>query len=202
MTDSVIKGAVEWTGDNPFIYLAEEGGSGWSSLSLMFRIAWSGLGTGNAILVLERPRQTIGRDALLGFCASDNEKLARDLVGRFVRRFGVFRDADALQLLQFVKARNFRCGESTSNSYVAECETDEYGKVVLSWGRLRSPFAVDVPASETATGHHIMLSVFRPADEAVVVVDGRPQPGGVRERDFFGGQSMSAGLAFSETWIR
>ncbi len=201
MTKSVIGGTVEWTGDNPFIYLAPEDGGGWASLSLMFRIAWSPLGSGNAILVLEAPGQMTNRDAAPAFCASDNEPLARDLVERFVPRFGVFREAGALGLLQFVAAHDFHCGDDFDASYVAKCNTDEYGVVALTWRRLRPPFAVDAPPAETATGQHVMLSVFRPADDASVVVDGREQPGQLKERDFFGGRSMSAGLAFSETWI-
>ena len=202
MTRSVIDGTVEWTGDNPFIYLGEDERVGWASLSLMFRIAWSRFGPGNAILVLEAPELTTHRDAAPAFCASDNERLARDLVERFVPRFGAFREAAALELLNFVAAHDFHCGDDSDGSYVARCDTDEYGIVALTWGQLRVPFSVDAPPAETATGEHVMLSVFRPADAASVVVGGREQPGGLRERDFFGGRSMSAGLAFSETWIR
>ena len=48
-------GTLEWTGDNPFIYLKTDPEQDWSSLSLYFRIASSEYGSGQAILVLENP---------------------------------------------------------------------------------------------------------------------------------------------------
>lgn len=202
MTSSVIDGTVEWTGDNPFIYLSKNGGQSWATLALMFRLSWSPFGSGNAVLVLEEPQSMSDRGDSIAFCASDNQEMAHDLVSRFVPNFAVFRSASALQLLEFVEARDFQCGGETGGSYAARCATDDYGPVALRWSRLRAPFAVAAPKAETATGDHMMLSVFQPADAAAVVVGDRVQEGTLVERDFFGGRSMSAGLAFSESWIR
>ena len=48
-------GTLDWTGDNPFIYLKTDAEQDWSSLSLYFRIASSDFGSGQAILVLDNP---------------------------------------------------------------------------------------------------------------------------------------------------
>ena len=202
MGPSVLEGDVEWTGDNPFIYLSSDGGESWSVLALMFRIAWSSLGPGNAILVLEQPSVATERGDALCFCASDNETLARFLVERFVPKFGVFRGQEGLSSLEFVAAEDFEAGDGDGGSYVARCTAARYGEVAMSWRELRAPFAVDAPPAEAATGEHIMLSVFRPADAASIAVGGRELGGSLIERDFFGGRSWSAGLAFSESWIK
>ncbi len=199
---SVLGGEVEWTGDNPFIYLSSDAGESWSVLALMFRIAWSVRGAGNAILVLEKPGETAPQGDALAFCACDNEALARFLVEGFVPHFGVFRGQQGLARLEFVAARDFDERDGEDGAHEAACSTDTLGEVMLSWRQLRAPFAVDAPPPETATGAHRMLSVFRPADAASIVVGGRQLEGSPIERDFFGGRSLSAGLAFSESWIR
>ena len=47
-----------------------------------------------------------------------------------------------------------------------------------------------------------MPSLFVPADEASVTVNGRRLPGKPVPRDFAGRTITTAMLAFSETWIR
>lgn len=201
MTESIVQGAVDWTGDNPFIYLSTNRGESWSSLALMFRIALARQGSGNAVLVVERPEVSSGRDDALAFCASDNDELARYLVEQFVPHFGVFRGARALEVLEHVEGNEFHCGFATSDEYIAGFVSSPYGEISLRWSGFRQPFAVHAPPPETATGRHSMMSVFRPADVASVEVGGRRLEGDPVERDFFGGRSRSAGLAFSESWI-
>jgi hypothetical protein len=55
-------GTLDWTGDNPFIYLKTDPEQDWSSLSLYFRIASSAYGSGQAILVLDKPYED-GQDS-------------------------------------------------------------------------------------------------------------------------------------------
>jgi hypothetical protein len=47
-----------------------------------------------------------------------------------------------------------------------------------------------------------MVSVVVDARAAKVIVNGRQAPGRPVPRDFFGHQSTTAFLAFSETWLR
>lgn len=61
MPPTVLPGAVDWTGDNPFVYLKTDPAGDWSSLSLFFRITTSGHGTGHLILVVTDPMTTTSR---------------------------------------------------------------------------------------------------------------------------------------------
>ncbi|WOE32203.1 MULTISPECIES: hypothetical protein [unclassified Acinetobacter] len=99
--EGIKKGQLDWTGDNPFIYLKTNAQQDWSSLSLYFRIASSDYGAGNAVLVLENPYE---KDAanLHRFILTDNLVLARYLVENFVRYFTLFRKAVALDAIRYI----------------------------------------------------------------------------------------------------
>ncbi|MHB1509175.1 MAG: NAD-dependent dehydratase [Acidimicrobiales bacterium] len=201
MSEAVASGKVEWSGENPFIYLKSETEPDWSVLAVSFRITVSEHGLGHAIVVLEEPYRKDAPHESLRICVTDNMVLARFLVDHFVRSFAVFRNAVALDSMEYMEGSGFARG-SEGNTYI------EFGRaigagpeVTLSWENPGVPFAVDVPPAESGTGRHEMFSVFRTADDASIVVDGRRLPGHPVERDFFGARSKSAGLAFSETWV-
>ncbi|MDE1950520.1 MAG: NAD-dependent dehydratase [Burkholderiales bacterium] len=203
MQDSVRSGAVDWTGDNPFIYLKTDAQSGaWSSLSLYFRIAISPHGAGQAMLVLEAPG--VARSDAVRLCLTDNAALARYLLDGFVKRFALFRTSTGIiDALEVVAGARFECQDRGAESHVQTATQPERGlTVTMGWQGLGRAFAVDMPPAQTQTGEHEMFSVFRPAQSAHVSVGGRRLPGQTAERDFFGGRAQSAALAFGESWVR
>ncbi|UPL20756.1 NAD-dependent dehydratase [Alcaligenes faecalis] len=196
-------GTLDWTGDNPFIYLKTDPEQDWSSLSLYFRIASSAYGSGQAILVLDKPYED-GRDSDARLLITDNQPLAEYLVQDFVRHFGLFRKAVALDKLQVLSDGVFQ----TVNRFpelVSESVTSASAglTVELQWHHMTQPaICVDLPQSQTQTQKHEMMCVFHPAQQARVLINGTALPGNTIERDFNGSRAQSASLANSETWVR
>jgi hypothetical protein len=204
MLKTVRPGAVDWTGDNPFIYLKEDAfASEWSSLSLYFRIALSPHGHGRAIVVLEQPYVVDAPNATR-LCVTDNAPLARYLLGHFVKKFGLFRPCAALiDALPIVDGARFETRVDGSDSHSELATHAGHGvSASMTWQGLGAAFAVDVPPDLTQTGIHEMFSVFQPARTAFVTVNGARLAGQTVERDFFGGRAQSAALAHSETWVK
>ena len=196
-------GILDWTGDNPFIYLKTDPEQDWSSLSLYFRIASSEYGSGHAILVVDNPYQA-GSDSDTRLLITDNQPLAEYLVRDFVRHFGLFRKAVALDSLKIVSDGVFH----TVNHYpeiVTESVSSSSAnlKVEMQWHNMSQPaICVDLPQDQTQTQKHEMMCVFHPAQHARVLVNDVALPGSTIERDFNGTRAQSASLANSETWVR
>nr|WP_321327907.1 NAD-dependent dehydratase [Alcaligenes faecalis] len=196
-------GTLDWTGDNPFIYLKTDPEQDWSSLSLYFRIASSAYGSGQVILVLDKPYED-GEDSDTRLLITDNKPLAEYLVQDFVRHFGLFRKAVALDKLQVLGDGVFQ----TVNRFpelVSESVTSASAglTVELQWHQMTQPaICVDLPQSQTQTQKHEMMCVFHPAQQARVLINGTALPGNTIERDFNGSRAQSASLANSETWVR
>jgi hypothetical protein len=204
MQSSVRAGDVDWTGDNPFIYLkTDPAAAAWSSLSLFFRVALSPHHSGQVMLVLERPYEAQAPDCAR-LCPTDNAPLARYLLDGFVKKFALFRPCTALlDGLEIIDGARFETQRDRSESHTETARHAGLGlSASMTWQSLGRAFAVDVPSGETQTGMHEMFSVFRPAGAALVGVNGRRLPGEAVERDFFGGRARSAALAHSETWVR
>ncbi len=196
-------GTLEWTGDNPFIYLKTDPEQDWSSLSLYFRIASSEYGSGQAILVLENPYEQ-GTSDDLRVLITDNKPLADYLIRDFVRYFGLFRQAVALDQLRVVDDGVFETVNRFPETVVESVTSEQAGlRVDLKWHDMSQPaICVDLPQSQTQTQKHEMMCVFHPAQQAEVVVNGVVLPGQTIERDFNGSRAQSASLANSETWVR
>lgn len=196
-------GKMEWTGDNPFIYLKKDVDGDFSSLSVYFRIASSDYGPGKAILVLDNPYEA-DTENKLRLLVTDNKELAEFLVKNFVRYFGLFRKAVALDHLNMITDGVF----TTTNEFpkrVVEAVRSESAdlNIELHWNDLNQPaIPVDLAVHETQTQKHEMMAVFHPAQNAQVLINGKPLEGQTIERDFNGSRAQSAALANSETWIR
>ena len=201
--NSIRKGKVDWTGDNPFIYLKKDPTEEeYSTLALYFRIAASDYGRGEVILVLDNPYQEKD-DSAVRQCLTDNLELAQYLVKNFVRHFGLFRKAVALDNLEYIADASFKT-EVDYPKQQACIAHSEGSNVTLSliWKDLSEPFAVALPPEETQTGKHEMFAIFQPAGAASIEVNGTPLPGATVERDFLNRVAQSAALANSESWVR
>ena len=194
-------GSVDWSGDNPGIYLKDSADGPFRSLMVWFRIAWSTYGKGHVLVLFEDPALAVGWPQSANFCISDNPPLARYLVDNFCQRFGVFRGARAFEALPFLPMLSHSAGgDNLTSSSVSV--TAEGLQVDLLWDRLGKPFAADVLPDMSATGTHEMYSVFIESADASITVNGRRLRGQAYPRPFLGRTASSAFLAFSETWLK
>lgn len=193
-------GKVDWSGDNPGIYLKEVADGPFISLTVWFRIALSAFGKGHVLLLFEDPTRADGWPEIANLCLADNEPLARDLVERFCTRFGVFRDAKAFASLTYLPMLAHEASGDNIRSSVITAKGPGV-QIDLRWDDLGKPFAADVLPEQSATGSHEMYSVFVEAADASIVVNGRRLRGRPYPRPFMGRTASSAFLAFSETWL-
>jgi hypothetical protein len=199
MVSPVNPGSVEWSGENPGIYLKNEQGA-WQSLAVYFRVVASPHGVGSGAIVLGAPATASGYPAAPNVCISNNEPLMRWLVDKFVSRFASFRDTPGLASMSHLAADAFETS-GDGRSFHQESLRAKDTSIVLRWERLKPPFAVDVPPAMSATGSHQMYSVFVEAEDGSITLDGRSLDGRVIQRDFLGRRMSTAFLAFSETWV-
>jgi hypothetical protein len=193
-------GRVEWSGENPGIYFKAGNEGAWVALSVFFRVVTSPHGRGSGLLVLSEPDKAAGHPDALNFCITDNVPLMKYLVAGFVSKFASFRAAAALPHLTFHDVTFAQTRGDAKRNYEETMHTEGI-QATLRWEDLDAPFAVDVAPAISATGTHQMYSVFLEAKRGSILVNGKPLPGNIIQRDFLGRRMSTAFLAFSETWI-
>lgn len=199
---SIRTGKVDWTGDNPFIYMKTDPEGDWTSLSVYFRIAASDYGRGEAIIVLENPYQLEDANAIR-VCLTDNLELSRYLVKDFLSHFALFRKAVSLQNMEYIADATFKTEADYPKQHIESAHSASKDMTVnLVWEGLNEPFAVALPPAETQTGKHEMFCVFQAASSARVEVNGKALEGQPIERDFLDRRALSAALASSESWVQ
>lgn len=194
-------GVVDWTGENPGIYLKEREDGPWTGLMCFFRIVYSPHGMGHGIVVLDDPNVERGLPTAKNFCITDNEPLARFLVGEFFMNFASFRVSPGIKAVSYLPLTDVARRGDTRTGYSEVVRSRDY-EVVASWDGLGPPYAVDMPAEKGPTKRHEMYSLFIDAREASVTVNGTPLRGKVVTRDFADIKKSTAFLAFSESWMR
>ena len=95
-------GRIDWTGENPGIMLRESEDGPWTGLALLFRIAWSALGRGTALVLYENPEVAVGHPQVNNVVITDNEPMARWLMQDFVGKFGGFGDVPAFLAMSYL----------------------------------------------------------------------------------------------------
>jgi hypothetical protein len=201
MPSPIHPGRVEWTGENPGIYLKDAQDGPWTGLATFFRVVYSPYGMGSGVLVLDQPDLAQGQPEAHNFCISDNETLARFLVDSFFSRFASFRVSPGLGAVRYLAATDVQRAGDTRSRYQEIVRSDGF-EVVMTWSGLGEPYAVDMPADKGPTGVHQMYSLFLDAADAQVTVNGKPLRGKVALRDFAGTRKSTAFLAFSESWMQ
>lgn len=191
-------GIVDWSGENPGMYLKEDPNGPFVTLLSLFRVVVSPHGRGHALLMLRRPQDAGHADNV---CLTDNEALARWLVADYASNFGAFKGAPGMNGLRYAPLASVATSGDTGSTYTETVKGDGM-TVEMSWQDIGAPFALEMPVAHSATGKHIMLSTFAGAGRAVAKVDGKVLPGKPIPRDMVGKPITSAFLAFSETWIR
>jgi hypothetical protein len=194
-------GPVDWTGENPGIYLKDDQDGPWTGLMTFFRIVWSPHGMGHGVVVLDQPGVEKGLPQVENFCITDNEPLARFLVAEFFSNFMSFRVSPGIKAIAYLPLTEVRRDGDPRTRYREIVKSKDF-EVVMTWDRLGTPYAVDMPPDKGPTKKHEMYSLFVDAGDAAVTINGRPLRGRVVERDFAGTRKSTAFLAFSESWMR
>lgn len=194
-------GSVDWSGENPGMYLKETPDGPFVTLITFFRIVLSPHGRGHAAFLLLDPHGDGTTAAKPNLCMTDNEPLARYLQSDFVPHFGAFRGAKGLAGCRFEKGYQFTASGDARTTYT-ERFRGESGEVSLTWEPLTDAFMVELPKEKSATGKHEMFSLFVTAEGASVSINGKGVAGRHVPRDMAGKQTSTAFLAFSETWVR
>jgi hypothetical protein len=194
-------GTVDWSGENPGMYLKETAEGPFVTLVSFFRVVLSPHGRGHALVLLESPLLDLSIPEALNVCVTDNEPLARWLVQEFVAHFGAFRGVPALASIRYVPLTGVAASGDHRAGYM-EWVKGEDVEASLSWEGLGDPFMVELPVDKSATGRHEMFSLFVEASRVTATVNSRALRGRPVPRDFAGRRSSTAFLAFSETWVR
>lgn len=193
-------GRVEWSGENPGIYLRDEPEGPWITLAVFGRIVVSPHGRGHFLLLLERPDEAKGMPDVANVLMTDNDSMMDYILRDFVSKFPTFRGRAGLTAMTRLPVENVSASGDTHTTY-QETVTGGGVEIALTWRELGLPFAVDVGEDQSATGEHQMYSLFVEAGSAEITVNGRVLKGNVYPRQFFGRPMSSAFLAFSETWL-
>jgi hypothetical protein len=195
----VFPGTIDWTGENPGIYLKESVDGPFVTIASFFRVVLSPHGSGHAAVVIQDPQAKAAPER--NFCLTDNEKLARWLVAEYVAHFAAFKGLPALGDLAYRPLRScMREGDATSR--YSEIARGDGIELRMTWEGIGEAFALQLPPEKSATGRHRMLSIFAGARDGIIAIDGRRLPGHAVPRDMVGRQITTAFLAFAESWIR
>ena len=194
-------GQVDWSGENPGMYLKESAEGPFVTLISFFRVVLSPHGKGHAAFMLLDP-QGNGKDARKpNVCITDNEPLAIYLRDNFVAHFGAFKTAANLRATRMEAGWDFQASGDGQTTHT-EWFRSTIGQVSLSWDRLGAPFIVEMPKDKSATGKHEMFSLFVESPSVRATINGNSVAGRAFPREFAGKKdSSTAFLAFSETWV-
>jgi hypothetical protein len=199
---SINPGRVDWSGENPGIYLKNnEGDEAYSVLSLFFRVVMSPHGRGNAAIVLAAPDVAKGWPDETNFIITDNQQMMRWIVDGWVTKMPTFIGKAGLQNMSWL---NLDSVHKTPGDLKTEYRETLRGSGVtleMIWQDMGPPIPVEVTVENSATKEHEMYSVFLEAKSADIKVNGNSLPGSVQNRQFFGRTMSTAFLAFSETWV-
>jgi hypothetical protein len=195
-------GKIDWSGENPGMYLRQTADGPFVTLISFFRVVASPLGKGHAAFMLLDPHGD-GRSAdKPNVCLTDNEPLAEYLRKGFVAHFGAFKGAKGLDTVQYKPGWDFMPG-GDGHTVHTEWFRSALGQVCLSWTDLSDPFLVEMDKEHSATGRHEMISLFFDVRKISATINGKAVAGKPFPREFAGKKNSStAFLAFSETWVK
>ena len=195
-------GEVDWSGENPGMYLKASESGPFITLISFFRVVTSPHGRGHAAFLLLDPHGDGKKPNQPNVCLTDNEPLAGYLAAGFVSKFGAFRNAKGLGSVRYQPGWDFMAGGDGRTHHI-EWFRSAIGQVHLQWDKLSEAFLVDLSPAQGATGKHRMVSMFFDAREVAARINGKLVDGKAVPREFVGRQdSSTAFLAFSESWIK
>jgi hypothetical protein len=186
------EGKVYISGENPVIRLLLKEGAQPSTNVSFWRVVHSPVGKGHACYVTSgQPGGQVLRAAF-----TDNDRLL-DYLNKEI--MSAFDKSYAEKPFPSIKA-TFESRGDTLTEWMETVTSEKY-KVQLVWKDFYEPFVLDTPTGGERIPYGI-VSLFVPARNAEVIINGTkaegkpfPQPRGKM-------QSSTAFLAFSETWVK
>ena len=179
-------GRVDWSGENPGIYLTENfDGTGYSVLSLFFRVALSPYGRGHAAIVLGAPDKAVGWPEAPNFIMTDNQRMMRWIIDGWVTKMPTFIGKSGLSAMTWLDCDSIEKRPGDLKQRYSETLRGSGVTLEMIWRDMGPPVPVEVTKENSATKEHEMYSVFLEAADAQVVINGTPLKGVVGERQFF-----------------
>ena len=195
-------GRVDWSGENPGIYLKENADDPtYSTLALFFRVVLSPYGRGHAAIVLGAPDEARGWPDVPNFIMTDNQRLMRWIVDGWVTKMPTFIGKAGLDAMSWLDCASVAKRPGDLKSRYSETLRGSGVTLDMVWRDMGPPLPVEVTKENSATKEHEMYSVFLEAASAEVIINGTALQGAVADRQFFGRTMSTAFLAFSETWV-
>ena len=197
----VNQGMVEWSGENPGIYLKSDPDGDYSVVALFFRIVLSPHGRGVGAIILGDPDTPSGYPEVPNLCLTDNRPMMEYLIENFASKFPTLVGKAGVQAMSwFDVTDSHQDNRNMPHSYSERLCADDL-QLQMTWKNLKAPMAVEVGPNESATKAHDMYAVFLEAADARITINGSALPGQVVDRQFFGQTMSTAFLALSETWV-
>jgi hypothetical protein len=194
-------GRVEWSGENPGIYLKETKDGDYSVLALFFRVVFSPYGRGSAAIVLASPDAQQGWPEVTNFIMTDNQRMMRWIVDGWVRKMPTFRGRVGIDGMRWLDLDSVSKTPGNLKDKYSEVLRGSGVTLEMIWKDMGTPIPVEVTPENSATREHEMYSVFLEAKDAEIHVNGIKLQGHVQDRTIFGRSMSTAFLAFSETWV-
>ena len=199
---SINPGRVDWSGENPGIYLKQSpDAENYSALALFFRVVLSPYGRGSAAIVLGAPDIAKGWPDVPNFIMTDNQRMMRWIVEDWVTKMPTFIGKAGLAAMSWLDCDSVTKRPSDLQTRYSETLRGSGLTLEMIWENIGPPIPVEVTKENSATKAHEMYSVFLEAKRAQIVINGAPLPGQIVDRQFFGRTMSTAFLAFSETWV-
>tara|TARA_B100000575_G_scaffold292192_1_gene299935 strand:+ start:699 stop:1325 length:627 start_codon:yes stop_codon:yes gene_type:complete len=194
-------GSVEWSGENPGIYLKSDPDGDYSVVALFFRIVLSPHGRGVGAIILGAPDTASGYPEVPNLCLTDNRSMMTYLLENFASKFPTLVGRAGVHTMSWHDVTsNKQDNRNMPHSYSEELTADDI-TVQMTWKDLQLPMAIEVGPEESATKAHDMYAVFLEATDARITINGATLGGQVVDRQFFGRTMSTAFLALSETWV-
>ena len=198
---SINPGRVDWSGENPGIYLKTDPQGDYTALALFFRVVLSPYGRGHAALVLGAPDDARGWPEVPNLILTDNQAMMRWIVDGWVTRMPTFLNRKGLSAMRWLDCDSIEKRPGDLKTRYSETLRGSGVTVEMVWRDMGAPIPVEVTKENSATKAHEMYSVFLEVGAAEIRLNGTPLPGQVARRQFFGRDMSTAFLAFSETWV-
>ena len=198
---SINTGRVDWSGENPGIYLKQDPEKDYTALTLFFRVVLSPYGRGHAAIVLAQPDQPGGWPDVANFIMTDNQRMMRWIIEGWVTKMPTFINRKGLSHMRWLDLDSVEKRPGDLKSVYCEVLRGSGVTLEMQWLELGQPLPVEVTRENSATSEHEMYSVFLEAAQARILINGTPLKGQVGQRQFFGRTMSTAFLAFSETWV-
>jgi len=194
-------GTVEWSGENPGIYLKADPQADYSVVALFFRIVLSPHGRGVGAVILGAPDSASGYPDAPNLCLTDNRPMMEYLVENFASKFPTFVGKAGVSAMSWFDVTDSQQDNRNMPQTYSETLTAGDLQVQMTWKDLQPPMAIEVGPDASATKQHDMYAVFLEARDAHITINGAALPGQVVDRQFFGRTMSTAFLALSETWV-